>query len=174
MKKNDRAKKLAIQTIDKIRAITRHIKNVQDNCILLGESLINNGETDLGHKLIANGFTHDASKFWGSEWEYMLSGVALIEETAKLKLKIAVQHHTKTNPHHPEYWGNIKSMPQVYLAEMVCDIKSRSEEFGTDLRDWINNVATKKYGFSEKDEVYMNIMKYVNMICPPPFENLSK
>jgi Family of unknown function (DUF5662) len=174
MNKRDREQKVANQTIEKIRSITRHIRNVQDNCILLGEALINRGDIDLGHKLIANGFMHDVSKFSGAEWEYMAPVNVVTEDTAKLKLKIAVQHHIKVNPHHPEYWGHITLMPNIYLAEMVCDIKARSEEFGTDLRDWINTVATKKYGFSDKDDVYIKIMKYVNMICPTPFENISK
>ena len=144
MKRSDRLKKVAEGTMEKIRAISRHIRNVEDNCLLLGEKLISNGEIELGHKLIANGFVHDASKFWGIEWEYMAPGQPTVEEGAKLKLKMAVQHHSRTNQHHPEYWGGINNMPRLYLAEMACDIKARSEEFGTDLRQWINEVATQK------------------------------
>jgi len=174
MKRSDRIRKDAERTMGKIRAITRHIRNVEDNCLILGERLINNGEIELGHKLIANGHIHDASKFHGIEWEQMAPGEASNEEGAKLKLKLAVQHHNRTNPHHPEYWGTIHLMPRLYLAEMVADWKARSEEFGTSLRDWIDEQATKRFGFTKEEKIYQEIMEFVNLLCEKPFENLSK
>ena len=173
MKKTERLRKEAEITMAKVRALTRHIRNVEDNCLLLGEKLIANGEVELGHHLIANGFVHDASKFSGIEWEY-LSILPNKEEETKLKLKMAVHHHQKTNPHHVEYWSNkIENMPDVYLAEFCCDIKARSEEFGTDLRNWIDEVATKKYNFTKTDVVYKKIMKFVDMLCQKPFEEIK-
>ena len=55
--------------LNKINRLTRHIRNVEDNCILLGTKLIQQGNIELGHKLIANGMVHDASKFGGIEFE---------------------------------------------------------------------------------------------------------
>ena len=55
--------------LSKINRLTRHIRNVEDNCILLGTKLIQQGNIELGHKLIANGMIHDASKFSGIEFE---------------------------------------------------------------------------------------------------------
>lgn len=153
--------------------VSRHIRNVADNCLLLGEKLIELGQIELGHKLIANGFIHDASKFHGIEWEYLVTDVPVSEEGAKLKLKLAIQHHNRTNLHHPEYWGDIRLMPDLYLAEFCCDIKARSEEFGTSLRDWIDASATKKWGFSKDDEIYKKIMVYVNLLCDKPFETIK-
>ena len=174
MKKSDKIKKQAEHTMTKIRGITRHIRNVQDNCILLGEKLILNGELELGKQLIANGFIHDVSKFAGIEFEYMAPGTPVAEDSAKLKLKMAIHQHNTTNPHHPENWsGGIKDMPDVYLAEFVCDIKARSEEFGTSLREWIDDDATKKWNFTKSDEIYEKIMKYVDMICEKPFEQIK-
>ena len=172
MKRVDKLRKEAELTMTKVRVLTRHIRNVEDNCLLLGEKLILNGEIELGHHLIANGFVHDSSKFFGIEWDY-LSVVHSKEEETKLKLKIAVQHHSQTNAHHPEHWHGIKNMPSVFLAEMVCDIKARSEEFGTNLRDWIDDVATKKYDFTKDDEVYKEIIKYVDLVCQKPFEEIK-
>jgi hypothetical protein len=175
MKKTDRLKKEAEKTLEKIRGIARHIRNVEDNCLLLGEKLIDLGEIDLGHRLIANGFVHDASKFSGIEFEYMAPGQTSQEEGAKLKLRMAVHHHQTTNPHHPEFWaGGIKEMPDVYLAEFCCDIKARSEEFGTDIRVWIDESATKKWGFVKEDKVYKEIMRFVDMICAKPFEQVTQ
>lgn len=171
--KSDRLRKEAERTMEKIRHIARHIRNVEDNCLLLGERLIEKGEIDLGHKLIANGYVHDASKFHGIEWEQMVPGEPLANG-AKVKLKLAVQHHNRTNPHHPEYWGNIRSMPRLFLAEMVADWKARSEEFGTSLRDWIDDQATKRFAFDTHEKVYKDIMEFVELLCAKPFDNLSK
>ena len=172
MKKSDKIK--AERTMEKVRALTRHIRNVEDNCLLLGERLIMTGEIELGHHLIANGFVHDSSKFNGIEWDQLVIGSPTEKEENKLKLKMAIQHHQKVNPHHSAFWGGIKNMPDVYLCEMVADWKSRSEEFGTDLRDWIDDRATKQFGFSKEDEVYKKIMKYVDMICQPPFATVAQ
>lgn len=175
MKKSERLKIEAEKTKQKIRAITRHIRNVQDNCILLGEKLIDNGEIELGKQLIANGMVHDVSKFGGIEWDYMSQDHPTEEESAKLKLKLAVHQHNSTNKHHPENWSaGIEDMPDVYLAEFCCDVKARSEEFGTDLRQWIEESATKKWNFSKEDKVYKDIMRYVDLLCQKPFDNLSQ
>ena len=165
MKKTDRLRKEAELTIAKIHAITRHMRNVEDNCLLLGEKLIGLCEIELGHGLIANRFIHDASKFHGIEWENMSSCVTAGEESAKLKLKMAVNHHRKTNPHHPEYWGEIQKMPRVYVAEMVCDWKARSEEFGASLKDYIDERATKNWNFEKDDKTYKEIMVFVDLLC---------
>lgn len=157
----------------KVRSLTRHIRNVEDNCLILGERLIGGGEIDLGHQLIANGFVHDASKFSGIEWDQLIIGQTTKEDESKLKFKMAIHQHNSTNFHHPEAWsGGIKSMPDVYLCEMIADWKSRSEEFGTALRDWIDEEATKRFGFNRNDEVYKEIMKYVDLLCQRPFEQV--
>lgn len=169
---NKKLEKVAKITLEKIRLLTRHIRNVEDNCLLLGEKLIQSGEIDLGHQLIANGFVHDASKFHGIEWDNLtLINTAQEEENvAKLKLKLAINHHNTTNRHHPESWsGGIQDMPDVYLAEFCCDIKARSEEFGSDLRQWIDDYAIKKWKFEKGDETYNKIMKFVDMLCEKQF-----
>lgn len=173
MKRTDRLRREAEQTMAKIREIARHIRNVEDNCLLLGEKLIANGEIELGRQLIANGMVHDASKFGGIEFEY-LSAHNLTGEETKLKFKMALHQHRTTNKHHPEAWsGGIKDMPDVYLAEFCCDVKARSEEFGTDLRKWIIEEATKKYEFTPNDKVYKELMRFIDLLCPPPFEQIK-
>ena len=174
MKKTDRLRKEAELTMEKIRSITRHMRNVEDNCLLLGEKLIERGEIELGHGLIANGFIHDASKFHGIEWDNMAPSTIANEESAKLKMKMAVNHHRKVNPHHPEYWGEIQKMPRVYFAEMVCDWKARSEEFGSSLKDYINEFATKRWEFSKDDKTYKEIMLFVDLLCEKPFEQIAQ
>lgn len=174
MKRVDKLRLQGEATMKKIRDIAKHIRNVGDNCLILGEKLIEKGEIDLGRQLIANGFIHDSSKFHGIEFEHMAPNQQLTEETAKLKLKLAVQHHNRTNSHHPECWSGIKYMPRLAVAEMVCDWKSRSEEFGTALREYIEVTATKRWEFTSEDKVYKEIYEFVDMLCAKPFETLSR
>ena len=173
MKRADRLRKEALKTIEKIRGITRHMRNVEDNCLILGEKLIERGEVELGKNLIANGFVHDASKFHGIEFDFMAPGTSTTEETAKLKMKMAVNHHRKINPHHPEYWGNIKNMPGVFVAEMCADWKARSEEFGSSLKDYIDEYATKRWEFTKDDKIYKDIISFVDLLCDKPFEQIT-
>jgi hypothetical protein len=171
---NKRQKSKIQETLSNVRGIIRHIKNVQDNCILLGEKLIELGEIELGKNLIANGLQHDASKFKGIEYEFMAPFFSKKESadvsSKKMKLRLAIHHHQSTNPHHVEYWGNeIIKMPEIYLAEFCCDIKARSEEFGTSLMDYINDEGIKRWKISKDDSVYKKIIKYVNLLCEKPF-----
>jgi hypothetical protein len=142
--------------------IIRHIKHVQESCQLLGEKLIDRGEFEFGKNLIANGFIHDHSKFFGIEWEH-LNGI----ETEGGRL--ALQQHQAGNMHHPEYWGGIEKVPRIFLAEMVADWKARSEEFGTDLRKWIADVAMKKYNINTHGKVYKEIKYFVDLLLEDAF-----
>lgn len=174
MKRSEKLKKESEITMSKIRFITRHIRNVEDNCLILAEKLIANGEIDLGKQLVTNGFVHDISKFRGIEWDSIIPGQSSENvEDKTLKLKLAINNHNHTNPHHPEYWGSIDKMPIVFVAEMACDWKSRAEEFGTSLRDWIDEKATKRWNFTKEDKIYKEIMRFVDMLCEKPFEQLS-
>ena len=149
-----------------IRMLVRHIRNVQDECGLLAERLIEQGRQDLARTLLANSMLHDNSKFRGVEWEY-LSEAAKVEYPEQFKA--AVQQHTLTNPHHPEYWGGIQHTPSVYVAEMVCDWKARSAEFGTDLRGWIKEKATKRWDFPTQGKVYREIKEYLDLLLDATF-----
>jgi hypothetical protein len=150
---------------DRLDDIVRHINNVSDNCMLLGKRLIAIGMVDLGRLLIANGFIHDNSKFYGVEWDYLNDTTGDSD-----LLKIAISQHNRTNPHHPEYWGNIELMPKIYVAEMVCDWKARATEFGTSLQDWIDVGAAEKFGYKKDSEIYRRIVYYAQMLCDKPFK----
>ncbi len=147
--------------IKKVHALLRHIRNVQDNCLHLGIKLMEQGEVDFGKLLIANGQIHDNSKWKGVEWDHL--------ETTDPFLGKAVLQHSRTNPHHPEYWGSIHEMPRIYVAEMVCDWKARSSEFGTDLKQWIACSATKRFEFNLLDPVGIQINNMLNLLLDKPF-----
>jgi hypothetical protein len=173
MKKSDRIKRESERILAKLDFVARHVRNVEDNTLLLGKKLIERGDLALGIKLIANGQIHDASKFHGIEFEYLsLNNPA--EENRQLKLKLAVQHHRMTNAHHVEYWSRgIKEMPDVYLAELCCDVKARSEEFGTSLRDWIDTDGIKQWGIAKDSAEYKKIMRFVTLLCEEPFQEIK-
>jgi hypothetical protein len=72
----------------RIHKIIQHINHVRDNCLILGEKLIASGKSDMGRLLIANGFIHDNSKFYGVEWDFLSED---IENVDKLKIAISQQ-----------------------------------------------------------------------------------
>lgn len=153
-----------MREVDKVRALVRHIRHVQDNAILLGEKLIDQGHAELGRTLIANSMLHDNSKFYGDEWDTLICG------DDKAHLKECITEHAHRNKHHPECWGGINHMPDVYLAEMVCDWKARSSEVGTCLVEWIHSVAMPRYGFSPDDSIYKTyetIIRFVELVNEP-------
>ncbi len=150
-----------MEAFEKLEKVLNHIQNVQRIAQKLGIILIKKGEQELGRNLIANAQIHDNSKLKGIEFEHLFAGDEL--------LNVTIKHHHTTNPHHPEYWGDIKNMPDVYIAEMICDFISRSTEFGTSVREWIEKNATKKYSFEMTDEIGIKISYFMNLVLDKPF-----
>jgi hypothetical protein len=146
--------------------LIRHIRHVQDNCMVLGEKLIENGEFHLGRNLIANAMLHDNSKFHGMEWDLLRKD----GDNTNPTFIAAVKQHNHTNAHHPESWGGIKNMPDVYLAEFTCDTVARSGEFGSSYQEWLDGVATARYGFTKSDDVYCRIMRFVQLLLDKSFK----
>lgn len=146
------------------QSIIRHITLVRDACILLGERLIDQGEKELGLQLIANGMVHDNSKFYGVEWKYLRVGM---EDC--IEFKCALEQHHARNPHHPEYWQDIKEMSRLHTAEMVCDLFARSTEFGTDLRAFIKEKFLPRYDISINGKSYKTIKEFVDLLLERPF-----
>ena len=101
---------------------------------------------------------HDNSKFRGIEWE------SLHPEAPDDQLKAAIAAHNTRNPHHPEYWGGIEAMPEVYLAEMVCDWAARSAELGTSLIDFIDRVAAQKYGYAPNSPTHEKLVRFSRLL----------
>ncbi len=153
--------------------LLRHIGNVRHDCELLGTKLISQGEEQLGLTLIANGQIHDFSKFFGIEYLHLNGSdwpQASTSEQGRVMFSAAITQHVTTNPHHPEYWvGGIKEMPQVYLAEFVCDCHARSSEQGTDITEWMREKATERFGFTTRSLVYGDIRRYLELLLEKKF-----
>lgn len=154
---------------ERLSILRRHIEHVQESAYLMAERILKNddkADVFLAHELVTNVQGHDQSKFQGIEWKYLHDDV---KETNPDLFQLAWEQHVLTNPHHPEYWSGIEHMPDVYLAEMVCDWRSRSTEFGTDLRSWIKDSATKRFNFSTSGKVYKKIKRFVDFLLDKPF-----
>lgn len=134
--------------------LKRHIDIVRESCNLLGERLIKQGRNEMGVGLIKRGYQHDVSKFSGIEFQYLHNG----QDVPADALELAIKHHQSTNDHHPEYWLGIDNMPEICVMEFVCDIYARSTEFGTGLRDWIEETGIEKYKIKPDSQA----MKWIN------------
>lgn len=148
-----------------IETVHRHIRIVQDACLKLATRLCEEGEEDFARHLIANSLIHDNSKFHGIEWECLTT-----QEEDRTKLQLAHRQHVTTNPHHPEYWGpDITQMPRLYVAEMVCDWKARSDEFGSDLRTYIVDEAYPRFKIAPTGKVSKWIKYFLDRLLEKPF-----
>lgn len=145
--------------------LVRHIDLVRGACVLLGKRLMAQGRQEFGRILIARGFQHDVSKFSGIEWDYLHAG----RDVPKDELELAVRQHVRTNSHHPEYWGGIENMPEIAVAEMVCDWYARSQEFGTGLRDWITTHAVERFNIAPEGEKYDWVQRFVELLLEDHF-----
>jgi len=152
----------------RLKSLLRHIDNVRSNCLKLGDHLIGDGEEQLGVKLIANGYSHDNSKFTGIEWLYLNDETKLSHPDL---FKSAYLQHVSTNKHHPEAWiGGICSMDRLHHAEMICDWAARSSEFGTDLREYLKDKVTKKYNITTRSKAYHQMKTLIDMLLDTPFK----
>ncbi len=154
---------------DHLDSLVRHIELVREAGLLCGKRLIRDGEKDFGRLLIARVFVHDASKFYGIEWDYLHNGNG--GDSAKMEL--AVKQHRLTNEHHPEFWGHINLMPRIAIAEMVCDWLARAQEFGSCLRDWIEETAISRFSIDKESQQYKWIMEFVDIILEDQFVTLQ-
>lgn len=152
--------------------LLRHIRNVRENCELMGERLILQGDEELGIKLIAQGNVHDNSKFYGIEWEYLNDGAWPKDNKNEVEeelFRAAIRQHTLTNSHHPEYHRGIENMGEVDLCELIADWKARSNEQGTDILEFIKDKGASKYKYSLQSRVYRDLKKYAELLLEKKF-----
>lgn len=155
------------EVLERVDAVLRHQDNVREGCELLGRRLIKDGEIELGVDLIRNGREHDNSKLRGIEF------IGLTQDKDSDLLKFAIAHHQQVNAHHPEYWHGIDNVPELFLAEMVCDWRARSIEFGSSLRDWIKNHALEKFKIPANGKTCKKIKEFVDLLLEDPFKPIK-
>lgn len=151
-----------------IEDLTNHVEMVRRNCIILGSRLIDRGQLDFGKLVIARGHAHDASKFHGIEWDYLHVG----EDVDKTMLQMAIKQHVSTNSHHPEFHGGFDAMPDIDVAELVCDCLARSQEFGTNIREWFTKVFLPKYKISDVSNNWLLLQGWLDMLLKSSFKKM--
>ena len=165
----EKKRKVARSDADHLNDIMLHKAHVFENAEKLAQWHIVNGRPEVARMLIVNAYTHDLDKFGGIQWQYMRKGA---HKTKAMEL--AVEEHNTTNKHHPNAWGKIQNMDDLYLMELVCDCIARSQEIGTSIRSWFDNEATKRYGFKIGDEIHTKIMAWVDIILDAPLDQRKK
>lgn len=150
----------------KIDAIIRHKEYVKNACLLLSEKLVRQGRHDIGLKLVELAYIHDISKFHEVEFCYLNNNSK--NKTPEM-FEVAFQDHVSVNMHHAEYWHGFHNMPEIYIAELACDWLARSQEFGTDVLEWIENSALKKYEINKESLQYKWLCNYLNLLLEDGF-----
>jgi len=112
--------------------------------------------------LVKRRSTHDASKFQEPEYTPYL-WITEFHRCKQLNIpfsyppgieittKIATEHHVMHNSHHPEFHGDINTMPLVDIIELVCDWAGMAEELhqGTSARPWAEKTIGTKWHFDK-------------------------
>lgn len=132
--------------------IEEHIANVKSAFYKYGNTLCEKLNISK-FELEKNIYKHDLSKFSEDEFDayrnyfFPCNG----EERNDKAFELAWEHHYKNNPHHPEYWihnNQIEDMPNIYIAEMLCDWEAMSMKFKNNTYDYYIKERNKK-PFSE-------------------------
>ena len=126
-----------------------------------------NIDAKIFNELILN---HDMSKYHPLEFIPYRGYFYPVDEMEKLQYKEAFeeawQHHIAANPHHPEHYTTDKvpyEMPDIYLAEMICDLWGMSIKLQTNTPlEYINRENEMKYIMNPKS--YEKLIKLLTEI----------
>lgn len=159
---------------EKYTKLVSHLDIVKNNCRTLAFALIDEGKFELAHSLMVAGQTHDLSKFYGNEWEYLCD---YEKHKGDPELSVAIRDHVENNFHHPEAWSHkngIHSMGDAELAELVCDWVARGQEFGKGVRRFMEESAFSKYDFNKESLVFDKISYFYKLLTGAELWNVQK
>ena len=60
-------------------------------------------------------------------------------------------------------------MDRLHLAEMICDCHARAAEFGTNLREWVKDSATKRYNMTPQSKAYKELKDIMDILLDSTF-----
>src|SRR5262249_43730171 len=115
-----------------------------------------------GEELIERARVHDLSKFgpeeripyiWLTEYHRCRRNGEpfTYPEGIAERVRQAIEHHVRSNRHHPEFHADPNDMSDVDLIEMVCDWTAMAQEFGQDggsARGWADKTIGKGVAFN--------------------------
>lgn len=113
-------------------------------------------------------FEHDFSKLNKDEFYGMAKFADDMQALKDPKAKTSTEKeyyiniHRSRNKHHPEYWENLKEMTELDIMELACDWCSRSEQFQTNVIEFLETRQETQFHFPK--DAYENIKKYLLII----------
>jgi hypothetical protein len=129
-----------------------HITHVNKGAVILAREF-----PEISQELLARTRQHDRSKYSKDEYlPYVWMSWKRKEGNEKFEyptpdieqqVKKAIDHHMKSNRHHPEFHSNLNKMTVLDIAEMVCDWHAFHYEFGDDTRKWVVDNVGKRWKF---------------------------
>lgn len=152
--------------LEHLEDVLTHLDAFHKCAVKMAKGLMASNQKSMALLLLKRAYRHDADKFNRRTFEYLRRGLDMTPEFDEERLK-----HAKRNRHHPECHGSIHEMADVDVGEMVCDWAARSGEFKTGLQDYIDNVASKRFGFTKKDDIYKRIMYFKAFVCDEAFKH---
>lgn len=151
----------------RLNLLVRHIGHVRENCFQLSQFFLDEDEPELAVEIIRRGLCHDQSKFVGLEFQYLHTEV---KDSHAALFQEALETHWSLNDHHPEHWSSgVREMPRVVLAEMVADWVARGQEFGSDVLEFVHEVACPRYGITHDSPVYEQIFEFLGVLLERKF-----
>lgn len=141
--------------------IEEHIANVKTVFQKYGDRL--SQELHINKfELERNIYKHDMSKFSDDEFNAYRNYYypCTDEKVNKEEFNKAWEHHYRNNPHHPQYWeidDNIQDMPNIYIAEMLCDWEAMSMKFNSNTYEYYLKERDKK-PFSENTKKILDVV----------------
>jgi hypothetical protein len=120
--------------------------------------------TEYSDELMERARHHDASKYGPEErvpyiWlteshRCRQAGIPFVYPTGMdERVRVAIEHHMKTNRHHPDFHADPNCMTDVDVIEMVCDWTAMSQELGQDggsARGWADKTIGTRLRFNDE------------------------
>jgi len=160
-----------------IKRMSAHIEKVRSNAKIIQDQI------KFPENLYNFTENHDELKFLNPE---LIPYIDLTMENLKKEISPnyvrninaspSILHHVINSSHHPEFYHptkdslkelgvekiNALSMPDFFIAEMICDWKAMSQELNTNIYVWIKTNVGKRWLFSEKQQEL--IMQYAKLL----------
>lgn len=136
-----------------------------------GANKLSKAFPEMRSELMNRAKAHDASKFQKHEyipyvwmsWKRKKGNESFkFPEGVQDAVDKAIQHHLKSNRHHPESHSNPDKMTVLDIAEMVCDWHAFHYEFGDDTKKWADDNIGKRWKFNKMTTKL--IYKYIEVL----------
>ena len=145
-----------------------HKKFVMEAGIKLIDYLFEQNRSQDAIALASRCSCHDDSKLGPSEMQEFLK---LPNEGLNMKfadmpladnISNLIRVHWANNRHHPEYFQDYHEMTELDVIEMVCDWYARSQQYGTNFKEFVK--TRQKIRFKFDDDFFAVVWKYCELI----------